>query len=59
MEERIIRFLSIHGRWVTVSEKRAYELAKKLYQLSHDEYKLSLVNKRFYGIKFTEEELKK
>ena len=58
MDERAIRFLSIHGRWVYVSEEKARELARKLYQLSHDEYKVSLINKRFYGIKFEEEELK-
>ncbi len=51
----MVKYQSIHGKWLLIDEKKALEIAKRLYSLKKD---VKGINKRFREIEFTEEMLK-
>ena len=51
----MVKYYSIQRKWIEISEEKALENAKRLYKLRND---LKRINKRFYGIQFTEEDVK-
>ena len=55
---RSIKYRNIYGRMIECSPRRALIIARALYGMSNDPYRMELINRRFYGIEFTEEQLK-
>lgn len=53
-----IKYRNIYGRMIECSPRRALIIARALYGMSNDPYRMELINRRFYGIEFTEEQLK-
>ena len=53
----MIKYRNLKHKWVDVTEDKALEMAKRLWQLAKDETTLQAINNRFSGIKFTREEL--
>lgn len=53
----MVKYRNLKHKWVNVTEEKALEIAKRLWQLAKDETTLQAINNRFSGIKFTREEL--
>lgn len=53
-----IKYRNIYGRMIECTPRRALIIARALYSMSNDPYRMELINRRFYGIEFTEEQLK-
>lgn len=53
----MVKYRNLKHKWVNVTEAKALEIAKRLWQLAKDETTLQAINNRFSGIKFTREEL--
>lgn len=53
-----IKYRNIYGRMIECTPRRALIIARALYGMSNDPYRMELINRRFYGIEFTEEQLK-
>ena len=53
----MIKYRNLKLRWVEITEEKALEIASRLYNISKDENKVELINKRFIGRQFTKEEL--
>lgn len=53
----MVKYRNLKHKWVNVTEEKALEIAKRLWQLAKDETTLQAINNRFNGIKFTREEL--
>lgn len=53
-----IRFKTVKNWYTEVSREKALMIARRLYKLSKDYYKVELINRRFIGIEFTEEEMR-
>lgn len=51
----MVKFCTIYNKWLLIDEKKALEIAKRLYSLKKD---IKAINKRFREIEFTEEMLK-
>ena len=58
MCKNVIKYRNIYGRMIECSPRRALIIARALYSMSNDPYRMELINRRFYGIEFTEEQLK-
>lgn len=53
----MVKYRNLKHKWVDVTEEKALEMAKRLWQLAKDETTLQAINNRFSGIKFTKEDL--
>ena len=53
----MVKYRNLKHKWVDVTEEKALEMAKRLWQLAKDETTLQAINNRFDGIQFTREEL--
>ena len=53
-----IKYRNIYGRMIECTPRKALIIARALYSMSTDPYRVELINRRFYGIEFTEEQLK-
>ena len=51
----MVKYFTIQRKWIIIDEKKALEIAKRLYVLRKD---IKRINKRFADIKFTEEDVK-
>ena len=58
MCKNVIKYRNIYGRMIECSPRKALIIARALYGMSNDPYRMELINRRFYGIEFTEEQLK-
>ena len=53
-----IKYRNVYSRMIECTPRRALIIARALYSMSTDPYRVELINRRFYGIEFTEEQLK-
>lgn len=57
----MILFRTLHKGWEQITEEKAFEIAYKLYIRAiknEGELTMLIVNKRFRGIQFTEEQMR-